>query len=71
MRAQHTEKVTTNKDRIEGPLKQAKGSAEEAAGKLLADAELTTKGKANRVAGKVQNTVGSPNEAVTKAVDRK
>jgi uncharacterized protein YjbJ (UPF0337 family) len=60
-----------NKDRVEGSLKQAKGSVEEAAGKLLGDAKLTAQGKASKIAGKVQNTVGSLNEAVTQAVDKK
>jgi CsbD-like len=40
-----------DKNRIEGSVKQVKGSIEEAAGKVLGDAKLTAKGKADKVAG--------------------
>jgi uncharacterized protein YjbJ (UPF0337 family) len=47
-----------DKDRIEGSAKQAKGSVKETAGKALGDAKLQGEGKADKVEGKVQNTVG-------------
>lgn len=47
-----------NKDRVEGTARQLKGSIKEAAGKLTGDAKLKSEGKANKVAGKVQNAVG-------------
>jgi uncharacterized protein YjbJ (UPF0337 family) len=47
-----------DKDRIEGAANQAKGSVKEVAGKATGDAKLEGEGKADKVAGKVQNTVG-------------
>jgi len=55
-----------DKNRIEGLVKQAKGSVEETAGKLLGDAKLTAEGKADKVAGKIQNTLGGLSDALTK-----
>lgn len=53
-----------DKDRIDGALKQAKGSVKETAGKLLGDAKLKNEGKADKVAGKVQNAVGGAKDAL-------
>ncbi len=47
-----------DKDRIKGTAKQAKGSVKESAGKAMGDSKLQGEGKADKVAGKVQNTVG-------------
>ncbi len=47
-----------DKDRVEGMGKQAKGAIKEGAGKLTGDEKLKNEGKADKVAGKVQNTVG-------------
>ncbi|RAI39045.1 CsbD family protein [Rhodoplanes roseus] len=47
-----------DKDRIEGSLDQAKGTVKEGAGKLMGDKKLEAEGKADKVSGKVQNTVG-------------
>jgi uncharacterized protein YjbJ (UPF0337 family) len=47
-----------DKDRIEGALKQAKGAVKDAAGKVTGDTKLQAEGKADKAAGKVQNTVG-------------
>jgi uncharacterized protein YjbJ (UPF0337 family) len=55
-----------DKNRIEGSVKQVKGSVEEAAGKLLGDAKMTAQGKADKVAGKIQNAVGSVSDSLTK-----
>jgi uncharacterized protein YjbJ (UPF0337 family) len=55
-----------DKNRIEGSVKQVKGSVEEATGKLLWDAKLTAKGKADKVVGKVQSAVGSVSDSLTK-----
>jgi uncharacterized protein YjbJ (UPF0337 family) len=55
-----------DKNRIEGSVKQAKGSVEEAAGKLLGDAKMTAKGKTDKIEGKVQNAVGSVSDSLTK-----
>jgi uncharacterized protein YjbJ (UPF0337 family) len=55
-----------DKNRIEGSVKQVKGSVEEAAGKLLGDAKMTAKGKADKVAGKIQSAVGSVSDSLIK-----
>ena len=47
-----------DKDRVKGPLEQAKGKVKEVAGKVTGDAKLEGEGKADQVAGKVRNTVG-------------
>ncbi len=45
-------------DRIEGAAKQAEGSIKEGLGKLTGDEKLKAEGRADKVEGKVQNTVG-------------
>ena len=55
MTQRHTE---MDKDRIKGAGNQAKGSLKEAAGKAMGDSKLEGEGKADQVAGKVQNTIG-------------
>lgn len=45
-------------DRIEGAARNIGGKIKEAAGKLAGDEKLKTEGRADQVAGKVQNTVG-------------
>ena len=47
-----------DKDRIKGSAQQAKGTVKEMAGKATGDAKLESEGKADKVAGKVQNAVG-------------
>ena len=47
-----------DKDRIEGAAKNIGGKLKEAAGKVTGDTKLETEGKADQVAGKVQNAVG-------------
>lgn len=54
-----------NRDRIEGSARQAKGAVKEAAGKLTGDAKLKAEGRADKVAGKVQNAVGGVKDAAT------
>jgi uncharacterized protein YjbJ (UPF0337 family) len=58
-----------NKDRIEGSFEQAKGKAKEVAGKATGDSKLETEGKAQRAAGKFQNTVGGLKDAIKDAVN--
>ncbi len=53
-----------DKDRIDGAVKQAKGAVKETAGKVTGDAKLQGEGKADKVAGKVQNAVGSARDSV-------
>jgi uncharacterized protein YjbJ (UPF0337 family) len=47
-----------DKDRIKGSANQAKGAVKEAAGKAMGDNKLKGEGKADKAAGKIQNTVG-------------
>ena len=53
-----------DKDRIDGALQNAKGTLKEVAGKVTGDTKLEAEGKADKVAGKVQNTVGGVKDAV-------
>ena len=57
-----------DKDRIEGAAKSAVGSVKEAAGKVVGDAKLESEGKAEKVAGKIQNAVGGAKDAVRDAL---
>jgi uncharacterized protein YjbJ (UPF0337 family) len=47
-----------DKDRVEGSVEQAKGKVKEVAGKVTGDSKLEGEGKADQVAGKIQNTIG-------------
>lgn len=47
-----------DKDRVEGSVEQAKGKVKEIAGKVTGDSKLEGEGKADQVAGKIQNTIG-------------
>ena len=58
-----------NKDRIEGSFEQAKGKTKEVAGKMTGDTKLEAEGKAQKAAGKFQNTVGGMKDAVKEAVE--
>lgn len=53
-----------NKDRFEGMGKQAKGHIKEKVGKMTGDAKLEGEGKADKIAGKVQNAVGGAKDAL-------
>jgi uncharacterized protein YjbJ (UPF0337 family) len=50
--------VMIDKDRVEGSIEQAKGKIKEVAGKVTGDTKLEEEGKGQKVAGKIQNTVG-------------
>ena len=47
-----------DEDRIKGSAEQAKGKLKEVAGKLTGDSKLEGEGKADQVAGKIQNAIG-------------
>jgi uncharacterized protein YjbJ (UPF0337 family) len=53
-----------DKDQIKGSAEQAKGAVKEGVGKIFGDKKLENEGKANKVAGKVQNAVGGLKNAV-------
>lgn len=59
-----------DKDRIEGVAKQAKGSIKEAIGKVTGDKKTEGEGKAEKVAGKVQNAAGGAKDGVRDAVKK-
>ena len=47
-----------DKDRIKGSAKKIKGSIKQTVGKAIGDAKLEREGKAEKVAGKIQNAIG-------------
>jgi uncharacterized protein YjbJ (UPF0337 family) len=47
-----------DKNRIKGSAKKIKGSIKETVGKAIGDAKLEREGKADKVAGKIQNAIG-------------
>ncbi len=55
-----------NKDRVAGAAKEAKVSLKETIGKAVGDAKLQSDGKADRLAGKIQNAVGGLKDALKK-----
>ena len=59
-----------DKNRIEGAIKEIKGAAKEAVGKVVGDAKLQSDGKAEKAVGKIQNAVGGLNDAVSDAVNK-
>ena len=59
-----------DKDRIEGAAKSAKGSIKETVGKVIGDGKLEAEGKADKVAGKVQNAVGGDKHAIRDAAGK-
>jgi uncharacterized protein YjbJ (UPF0337 family) len=60
-----------DKDRISGTAKQMKGAFKETVGKVTGDAKTRAEGKAEKIAGKVQNAVGGAKDAVREAVHGK
>ena len=66
---QRREEDAMNKDRIQGSAEQAKGNLKEVAGKATGDAKLEGEGKAQKTAGKVQNTVGGMKDALKESVE--
>jgi uncharacterized protein YjbJ (UPF0337 family) len=51
-------------DRIKGSAQQIKGKIKEAAGKALGDSKLQSEGAADKLAGKLQNTIGGMKDAL-------
>ena len=56
-----------DKDRVEGAAKQIKGAIKETIGKAVGDPKLVSDGKADKVAGKVQNAIGGLKDALKDA----
>ena len=57
---------TMNKDRIRGSVE---GKIKEVAGRATGDIKLEKECKAQKVAGKVQNTIGGIKDAMKEATD--
>ncbi|MDA8249517.1 MAG: CsbD family protein [Rhodospirillales bacterium] len=55
-----------DKDRVAGLAKEIKGAVKEAVGKLVGDAKLQAEGRASKIEGRVQNTVGGLKDSVRK-----
>ena len=47
-----------DKDRVDGSMKNLKGTAKEGLGKAMGDSKLEAEGKMDKAAGKIQNAVG-------------
>lgn len=58
-----------DKDRIEGPLKEAGGKVKEEWGDLRDRPDTETEGKVEQVEGKIQNEWGETKDDVRDAVD--
>jgi uncharacterized protein YjbJ (UPF0337 family) len=58
LRALLLEDGIMDKDRVVGSAKQVKGAVKQAVGKAVGDTKLETEGKADKIAGKVQNAIG-------------
>jgi uncharacterized protein YjbJ (UPF0337 family) len=50
--------TTMNKDQVKGRIKEAKGEAKIATGKVTGNEALTAEGKIDRAAGKIQTMYG-------------
>jgi uncharacterized protein YjbJ (UPF0337 family) len=59
-----------DRDRIVGAAHEVKGSVKEIAGKSIGDAKLQSDGKAEKTAGKIQNTIGGVKDALRNIVKK-
>jgi uncharacterized protein YjbJ (UPF0337 family) len=59
--------MTMDKDRIEGALKQAKGAVKEGVGHVTGDTKTEAEGKADKLVGKVQSSIGGARDAMRDA----
>ncbi len=57
-----------DKDRIQGAAEQAKGAVKEAAGNLTGDQKLQAEGKADKIAGKAESTIGGAKDTAREAL---
>jgi uncharacterized protein YjbJ (UPF0337 family) len=56
-----------DKDRVKGATKEVTGKAKTKAGKILGDEKLTNEGRADRLKGKVQNSIGGLKDEIRDA----
>lgn len=59
-----------NKDRVEGAAKHIVGSVKETVGRVVGDAKLQADGKAEKIAGTVQNAVGGAGDTIKTALKK-
>jgi uncharacterized protein YjbJ (UPF0337 family) len=64
-------RAMVDRDRVEGSAKNLGGKVKEAAGKLTGDEKLKNEGRADQVAGKVQNVVGGLKDKLRENLDKK
>lgn len=60
--------MTTNKDQVEGRVKEAKGTIKEVAGQLVGNEKLEAKGAAQKIIGKAQAKFGDAKQDVKDAI---
>ena len=60
-----------DRDRVEGAAKQQTGKIKEKAGEWTGDEKTRQEGKADKAAGKVQNTLGSAKDKVKETFGKK
>jgi uncharacterized protein YjbJ (UPF0337 family) len=65
------EEEIMDKDRIVGSGKQIKGAGKQVVGKAVGDAKLEAEGNADKIEGKVQNTIGGLKDTVKDALKGK
>lgn len=56
-----------DKDRIDGAMKEVKGSIKEGIGKVTGDTKTEAEGSVEKNAGKVQNAIGGAKDSVRDA----
>ena len=59
------------KDKLKGTFHEAKGSVKEMAGKITDNPKLQAKGKAEKIAGKVQEKIGQVKKVLGKWCERR
>ena len=59
-----------DRDRVEGSARNLGGKVKEAAGKVTGDEKLKNEGRADQVAGKVQNVVGGVKDKLRENRDK-
>jgi uncharacterized protein YjbJ (UPF0337 family) len=64
------ESIAMDNNRIAGSVKEAKGAAKEAIGKVTGDAKLQADGKTDKAEGKLQNAIGGAKDAIRDALNK-
>jgi uncharacterized protein YjbJ (UPF0337 family) len=59
-------RMIMDNDRVEGSMKNIKGSIKEGVGKAVGDSKMEAEGKMDKAEGKIQNTVGGIKDSLRK-----